>query len=210
MQREGVGEPGDPQHLRDPAGAGHQHERPGAAAKLLAGGYQGTQARRVQETDPAQVRDDVNGAVAGQVHHPLTELRGSAGVDVTVDPQHGAVTARCDGLQVKRPHPASVTCGLRSRPPGQLHRVPARTPQCGPGRLVARPASRAGRQYGGTPLHYDGRAAGAAVKAETRMAGDGMLPPGTAARSPTAVVSPTPERLTAPAKIAIGADCCPV
>jgi hypothetical protein len=40
----------------------------------------------------------MNGAVAGQVHHPLTELRGSAGVDVTVDPQHGAVTARCDGL----------------------------------------------------------------------------------------------------------------
>ena len=40
MQREGVGEPGDPQHLRDPARAGHQQERPGAAAKLLAGGYQ--------------------------------------------------------------------------------------------------------------------------------------------------------------------------
>jgi Ca2+/Na+ antiporter len=32
MQREGVGEPADPQHLRDPASAGHQHERPRAAA----------------------------------------------------------------------------------------------------------------------------------------------------------------------------------
>ena len=52
MQREGVAEPGDPQHLRDPAGAGHQLERPGAAAKLLAGGDQGAQARRVQEADP--------------------------------------------------------------------------------------------------------------------------------------------------------------
>ena len=83
MQREGVAEPGDPQHPHDPARAGHQPERPRAAAKLLAGGYQGTQARRVQETDPVQVRDEVNGAVAAR---SITRSRSCGAVLVSMSP----------------------------------------------------------------------------------------------------------------------------
>jgi len=75
---------------------------PARPAKLLAGGYQGTQARRVQETDPAQVRDDVNGAVAGQVQHPLTELAGlvqasmSPSIRSTARSPPAATDSRCE------------------------------------------------------------------------------------------------------------------
>src|SRR5260370_34981983 len=116
MQREGVTEPGDPEDLQDPVGAGYQRERSPAGAKRLAAAHQGTQAGRVQETGAAHVRDDVHGAITGQVDHPLAELRGGIRVDLAVDPQHGAVAARGHRLQVNGTAPASVVCGLRSWP----------------------------------------------------------------------------------------------
>jgi len=109
-----------------------------------------------------------------------------------------------------------VTCGLRSWPPGPLHRVPARTPgsapglhlpgaagrragepgRASPGQIVllpTPPAAQAGRMAARRYI-MTARAARAAVKAETRMASAVMLPPGAAARSPTAAVSPAPGR----------------
>jgi len=101
-----------------------------------------------------------------------------------------------DSLIVFRPGPRAAPWAASARR-GRPSCWWARSRRSGPDRLIARPAGRAGRQNGGTPLHYDGRAAGAAVKAETRMASDVVLPSGTAARSPTAVVSPTPRWLAA-------------
>jgi hypothetical protein len=81
---------------------------------------QDAQAGRVQETGAAQVRDDVNGPVTGQVDHPLADLRGGVRVDLAVDPQHGTITARGDGLQAKRLHASSdaglVALAVRRRP----------------------------------------------------------------------------------------------
>jgi hypothetical protein len=95
------------QGLPDPAGAGHQRQRSPAGAKPRAAAHQGAQAGRVQETGAAQVRDDVNGAVTGQVENPLADLRGGARVDLAVHPQHGTIAARGDGLQLKGLHAAS-------------------------------------------------------------------------------------------------------
>src|SRR6516162_7077356 len=108
VQPERVAEPGDPQDLQDPVAAGHQRERSPAGTKLLAATHQGAQAGRVEETGAAQVRDDVNGAVTGQAGHPVTDLRRGVGVDVAIHPQHHAVIARGDGLQVKGLHATSV------------------------------------------------------------------------------------------------------
>jgi hypothetical protein len=108
MQRKGFAEPGDAESLQDPRGIGHQRERSAADPEHLAAGHQGTQAGRVQESNPAQVRDDVNSSVIGKLDHPLAELRGGVGVDLAFEPQHGTVAARGDGLQVKRPHATSI------------------------------------------------------------------------------------------------------
>jgi hypothetical protein len=108
VQREGVAEPRDPEGVQDPVGAGHQRERPSAGAELLAAADQRAEAGRVKETGAAQVRDDVNGPVAGQVAHPVAQLRGGVRVHVAFDPQHDAVAARGDGLQAKGLHAASV------------------------------------------------------------------------------------------------------
>jgi hypothetical protein len=96
--------------------------------------------------------------------------------------------------------------------PGAAGHLAGEPGRAGPGQIVLlpRPASRAGRQNGGTPLHYDGRAAGAAVKAETRMAGDVMLPPGTAAEIADRGRFPTPGRPATRTEIIAGAGCCPV
>src|SRR5439155_1690501 len=83
---EGVTKPGDPQGLQDPAGAGHQRQRSPAGAKPRAAAHQAAQAGRVQETGAAQVRDDVNGAVTGQVENPVADLRGGVRVDLAVYP----------------------------------------------------------------------------------------------------------------------------
>jgi len=74
--------------------------------------------------------------------------------------------------------PASLAGGARSR-------------RSGPDRLIARPAGRAGRQNGGTPLHYDGRAAGAAVKAENQDGERRGAAAGHGGEIATAVVIPT-------------------
>src|SRR5260370_12809391 len=142
VQREGVTEPGDPQGLQDPAGAGHQRQRSPAGAKPRAAAEQGAQAGRVQEADAAQVRDDVNGAVTCQVENPLADLRSGVRVDLAVSPQHGTITARGDGLQVKGLHAAS-SAGLAGpdvpEPPGgRLGVAPA------PVRPVTSLVSRAG------------------------------------------------------------------
>lgn len=76
-------------------------------AKLRAAACQGAQAGRVHETGAAQVRDDVNGAVTGQVDHLVAELRGGVGIEVAFDPQHGALTFCGNKLQVKGVHAVS-------------------------------------------------------------------------------------------------------
>ena len=78
------------------------------------------------------------------------------------------------------------------------------------------PAAQAGRVAARCYI-MTARAAGAAVKAETKVAGAVMLPPGTAARSPAAVVSlrrddrqPGPRSSLAPAAVLLFPACdCP-
>jgi len=75
--------------------------------------------------------------------------------------------------------------------PGAAGHLAGEPGRAGPGQVVllpAPPAAQAGRVAARCYI-MTARAAGAAVKAETKVAGAVMLPPGTAARSPAAVVS---------------------
>jgi hypothetical protein len=111
VQREGVAEPGDPEGLQGPVGAGHQRERSAPAMEFLPAAHQGAQARRVQESGAAQVRDDVNDPAAGHIDDPVQELRGGVRIDVAFDPQHSPVATSSDGLQLKGVHAASAIGG---------------------------------------------------------------------------------------------------
>jgi hypothetical protein len=93
---------------QDGQAGGHHRQRSPAGAKLPAAGHQGAQAGRVEETGTAQVRDDVHGPVAGQAGHPVADPRRGVHVDVAVNPQHRAVAACGDGLQVKGVHAVSL------------------------------------------------------------------------------------------------------
>lgn len=56
---------------------------------------------RIEKVHTGHVGDDVHGTIGGEVQYALTEHRRGVHVDLSGDPQDGAVAARPYGLKMK-------------------------------------------------------------------------------------------------------------